>query len=692
MAGQIKGITIEIGGNTQPLEKALGDVNKKTRDLQGELKSVERLLKLDPGNTELLAQKQKLLTEQVENSAEKLNRLKAAQEQVNQAFQRGDLGEEQYRHFQRQVINAEQDLKKFENQLKEVSSKTKITGADIKEMGDKVRGIGQSMSVGVTAPIVGGFAAVTEGTRELRMDMGKLEAAFTTAGFTAEQAKDVYFDFYGILGESDTAIEAVNHLAQLTNSQEELADWTTIATGVFATFGDSLPIEGLTEAANETAKVGQVVGPLADALNWAGISEDAFNKKLAACSSEQERAALITETLTGKYGEVAEKYREVNAEVIKANEANARLKDSFAILGATLEPILTPIIEKVTEFVNKFNEMGPAGQKIVLIVAGIAAAIGPLLIVIGSLMTALPGLATAIGVLTGPIGITIAAIVAIGAALVALYKNNEEFRESVNKIWSEIKESIKSAIDQITAWWQEWGPAIMAIVKPIWETIKTYITTVVKVIGEIISLFLNVLTGDWEGALNDLKDIAQTLWDGIKGIFKGLADTLSGIWNLIIQVASNRWNTFKETILSPIRSAKDSLMGIISSIVNAFANMRISIPTPKLPHISVSTKYKSVGSVKVPYPDFDLNWYKTGGIFARPSVIGVGEAGTEVVAPLDKLPGLIARALKEAIGANGADSTGFDRPIQLVVNLDGRVIAQNLYNLQQDKSRGKGMR
>ena len=84
MAGTIKGITIEIGGNTQPLNKALEGVNKKTRDLQGELKSVERLLKLDPTNTELLAQKQKLLGEQVDNSREKLNRLKAAQEQVEQ--------------------------------------------------------------------------------------------------------------------------------------------------------------------------------------------------------------------------------------------------------------------------------------------------------------------------------------------------------------------------------------------------------------------------------------------------------------------------------------------------------------------------------------------------------------------------------------------------------------------------------
>ena len=121
-----------------------------------------------------------------------------------------------------------------------------------------------------------------------------------TSGKTADSARQSYSDFYAILGESDRSVEAVNHLAKLCNTEEELAQWSTICAGVSATFGDSLPIEGLTEAANETAKVGQVTGPLADALNWAGISEDKFNRQLALCNSEQERAALITSTLAGR--------------------------------------------------------------------------------------------------------------------------------------------------------------------------------------------------------------------------------------------------------------------------------------------------------------------------------------------------------------------------------------------------------
>jgi phage-related minor tail protein len=677
LAGTIKGITIEIAGDTQPLNKSLEGVNKKTKDLQSELKQVERLLKLDPGNTELLAQKQKLLAEAVENSSDKLKTLKTAQEQVAAQFARGEIGEEQYRAFQREVVKAEQDLSKFEQQLKDVNGAAKKLNIDIKDVGDKLKGVGQGMSVGVTAPIVGGFAAVTQGTRELRMDMGKLEAAFTTAGFTAEQAKDVYFDFYGILGESDTAIEAVNHLAQMTTNQEDLAKWTTIATGVYATFGDSLPIEGLTEAANETAKVGQVTGPLADALNWAGISEDEFNKKLAACSSEQERQALITETLSGKYSAAAEKYREVNAEVIKANEANAKLSDSFAILGATLEPILTPIIEKVTELVNKFNEMDPAGQKIVLVIAGIAAAIGPLLVVIGSLMTALPGLSAAFGVILGPVGLVVAAIAALIATGVLLYKNWDEIKAKAIEIWNFIKEFLGKTWD-----------GIKQAFEIAWNGIKDFF----KKWGDELIL---VAVGPAGWAVLLAKKIAEN-WEAIKttalGIWNGLKGSLGGIWNEIKGAAGTAWGNIKEAILSPIRVAKQNIIDIISSIKNAFANMKISFPNIKTPHIKIKwTNVKHIGNIPT---DFNVNWYKMGGIFDRPSVIGVGEAGQEAVLPIDKLPTLIAGALREALGVEQQPVARADTgtPIQLVVNLDGRVIAQNLYNLQQGSARGRGIK
>ena len=132
-------------------------------------------------------------------------------------------------------------------------------------------------------------------------------------------------------------------MAKLCDTQEELSTWTTIATGVYATFGDSLPIEGLTEAANETAKTGALTGVLADALNWAGVNEDEFQSSLDKCNTEQERQALITETLNGLYDDAAEKYRTNAEDVIEANRANQRFQDTLATIAGVLEPVITKV-------------------------------------------------------------------------------------------------------------------------------------------------------------------------------------------------------------------------------------------------------------------------------------------------------------------------------------------------------------
>ncbi len=738
MAGNIKGIVIEIGGNTQPLEKALGDVNKKTRDLQGELKSVERLLKLDPKNTELLAQKQKLLSEQVDNSREKLERLKAAQEQVNQAFQRGDLGEEQYRHFSRQVINAEQELSKFEKQLKETGDSANSLGDKINAAGDKMKDVGAKMSVGITAPIVAGGAVMLKGAMDAEAAQGKLQAALGATAEDAEELGKVAIEVWksgfgenieeastavvmvkqnlllagdalteftkGAMTISDVFDQDVNEVIAASKtmvdnfgiSGQEALDILTVgfqqggdfsgelldtlreyspqfvSLGLSADQAMAMLIEGAKAGAWNLDKVGDAMkefniraqdGSKTTADGFAAIglnaqemgsaiaaggdqAQQAFMATIAALAAmedpmaqnqagvalfgtqwEDVRAQVITAMADGAKG--LDDFKGANEEATRAvQENNPGLAFTKSIRGlqTTLLPVLTPIIDKVTELVNKFNEMDPSGQKVILVIAGIAAAIGPLLIVIGSLMTALPGLKIAFSALTGPIGIVIAAITGLTIA------------------------------------WKIWGDDVKKIVSDVVDSIE-------------------VLLGDLkEGVTEGLESFKKSWSDfgvQIKNIGNNLKDSLGSIWNGI-----------KSAITNPIESAKQIVLGIITTIKNAFANMRITIPAPKLPHVSVSTKTKKVGGISVPYPDFDLNWYKTGAIFSKPSIIGVGEAGKEAVIPLDKLPGLIASALQDAIG--GQQSS--DKPIQLVVNLDGKVIANNLYNLQQTNARGRGLK
>lgn len=201
-----------------------------------------------------------------------------------------------------------------------------------------------------------------ESTEKFRVSMGKLDTAFETMGYSTTSARKTFREFYKLLGDTGTAVEASQLLARLTTSTKEQARWTEIAAGVYGTFGDSLPIEGLIEASNETAKVGQVTGVLADALNWVGISEDDFNIRLASCADTAERTALITDTLAAAYDDAAAAMHRNNSTVMNARDAQLELEEAQAGVGEQISRlktafsgILTPSIAKVLGWVEKLT-------------------------------------------------------------------------------------------------------------------------------------------------------------------------------------------------------------------------------------------------------------------------------------------------------------------------------------------------
>lgn len=199
---KIKGITIEIGGDTKPLEAALGEVDKKSRDLQGELKKVDKLLKLDPKNVELAAQKEKLLAENVENARVKLDALKQAEKEVNAQFARGDIKEEQYREFRREIIRAEQSLKSFKQQAQstekavdKMGDKLKKSAVKFQDAGDKLKNAGEKMA-GVSAVSEGAVVASVTGAATLEGAANKAAAATDNALGSTEHYRDLIKDIY----------------------------------------------------------------------------------------------------------------------------------------------------------------------------------------------------------------------------------------------------------------------------------------------------------------------------------------------------------------------------------------------------------------------------------------------------------------------------------------------------------------
>ena len=243
-----------------------------------------------------------------------------------------------------EISDLKQGIQDAQKEITDFSSKGESTfkkfgsaiGTAGKAVGTAMVGIGTAVAAGAAA-----LVGLSESTEEYRTAQAKLVTAFESAGSTANQAKETYNDLYRVLGDSDVAVEAANHLSQLTQDQQSLSEWTEICQGVYATFGDSLPIEGLTEAANETAKTGELTGSLADALNWAGESEEEFQAKLEACATEQEREQLIRETLNGLYEEASANYEKNAADILAANEAQAKLTESLAALGEAVTPIVT---------------------------------------------------------------------------------------------------------------------------------------------------------------------------------------------------------------------------------------------------------------------------------------------------------------------------------------------------------------
>ena len=630
IAGKIKGITITLGADVQPLNKALADVNKKSKDLQSELRQVDKLLKLDPKNTELLAQKQKLLAEAVQNSGEKLNRLKTAQQQVNEQFAKGEISEEQYRAFQREVAKAEQELKGFERQLNETAKatdtwKNKLDKAQtsLKNVGAKMTDVGKTLSMSVTAPIVAAGAAAFKMAADFQDAMGATDQIFKNASDSVKKWADDLETYYGIseteaLGYANTMGAMLQNIGGLTEEEAAKQSQTLVelAGDLTAMFG------GTTESAVQ-ALTGALKGNNTMLDNYGMAANDALVKTKALemglysgtgqmdlATKQAATLALIMEQTADAQGQAA---READGSSGAWRTFTTEMKNLTKTIGDELLPVVTPFIARLNEVAKGLSELSPEMKKTIVVVGGLAAAIGPLLILLGTL-------SIAIGAISLPVVAVVAAIGLLIAAIVMLYNSWKENGEKSKKLIAEFTAAIQRTLDNLKNWLGQ-----------TWENIKT--------------------------------------------------------------TAGNVWGNIKSAILNPIESAKNTIMGIITTIKNAFANMKITIPKPKLPHISVTTKYKSVGEIRIPYPDFDLNWYKTGGIFARPSVIGVGEAGKEAVIPLDKMPGMIASALRGAIGGNQLAMAGGITVQNMYVRNDQDIkqVAKELYNLQRQSSRGKGI-
>ena len=620
---EINGITDSLNQTTPATEEfatEAANVDKQLKLLASEMKVVSAEYEGNADSAEALKAKLSVLQKTYTEQEKKVQSLEKA---LNAAKNEYGENSNEAREYERQLNECKAELKSTKTQVEKTTDSLEKSSGSWDKIGSAVGKAGKAIGAGVAAmgakigAAAGAFLGLAESTREARVNMGKLETGFTTAGHSAEDAKKTYTELYGVLGDDGQATEAAAHLAKLTKNEKELATWTDIATGVYATFGDSLPIENLTEAANETAKTGAITGGLADALNWAGVSEDEFQASLDKCSTEQERQALITKTLNGLYSDAAEKYREVNGDIIDAQKATASLNSAMAELGAIAEPIVTKLkqlaaelLQQITPFVElignglvgaltgaegaaqqftdgllgmvtfaiqKLTEMLPtfinfAFQMIVNIATGIAQAL-PTLVpslvqlvadIVQVLIDNIPLLIdAALQLVTGLAQGIINAIPVLVAALPTLITS------LIDGLLSAIPQIIQAGIDLLTSLITALPEIIATIVAAIPEIINGIITALLENIPLIIQAGIDLLVA----LIQALPQIITTIVQAIPQIISGIVNALVQNIPQIIQAGVQLFVALIQNLPTIIAEIVKAVPQIVSGIVSAFGSL-----------------------------------------------------------------------------------------------------------------------
>ena len=444
------------------------------------------------------------------------------------------------------------DTSEYDSGVKDVS---KSGGSLASKLKSGLASAGKVAAKGIAAigtaasGAVVGLLALESSTEEYRVAMGKLNTAFEAAGYGAETAQQAYNAFYGILGDTDTATEASQLLAKLADSAEDVSTWTDIAAGVAGTFGDSLPIEGLIEASNETAKVGQVTGVLADALNWAGISEDDFNARLSACSSESERNQLIMDTLSGTYDEASEAFYRNNEALVESRNNQAQLDATLATLGQTVSNVknrlLSEFLPAISNVATAFSGMlsGTAGadQQFSTAVQGLVnVAVSKLPEFLNMGVQILSSLASGI-------------VQSIPTLVAAVPQIVAEIGAALTELLPQVLDMGVQLLDQFTS------------------GIETGLPDMVSRIPEIITQFLSYITEQLPTVLDKGAELLNNLVNGILGAIPEMTAALPEIITAFVQFITDNLPTI-------IESGINILLNLVSGIIGAIPDLVASIP------------------------------------------------------------------------------------------------------------------
>ena len=870
---KIAGITVEIGGDTTKLGKALSDVDKQSRNLKTELKEIDKALKLDPKNTELLTQKQQVLADAIKNSKEKLDTLKSAQEQVTAQYQRGEIDEGKFRAFQREVEIAKNELSYYEDEAKKAQEQTTKLGSnvstvkdDFKKAGDNIDKAGQKVTTfgdslteagkkaSAASVVIAGAAAAsykawektdegydtivkkTGATGEALEEMkGVADSVFTSLPTEMSTVGDAVGEINTRFGSTGDELEALTQkflkYSDINNSDvSNSVDNVSAALKAFGLGSESAGdlLDKLTSIAQRTGipisqlesllvsqsatfkEMGLSIGESAELLGQFEINgvdtataitalrkaqqnaaaggktlSDSLSENITAIksASNETEALQIATDLFGKKGAAA-MAQAIRENRVSLGDLNGSLTDTAGLVDATFEatldapdklkialnnvklsasglaetamsmlaPALQKIVDKIKTLTERFNNLDDSTKKTIIKIAGVAAAIGPVLILIGKLTSSVGGLISSVGSLfkLAAVNPWVLAIGAVVAALAVLYVKNEEFREFVNETAKEFAEFFSQMAQEVKQWYTDNKPLIDDIIKVLkvlaevliqycmkaakdtmngfelawtiisatWSVATSFFKTIWENIKLIFSVVKDVLTGDFSGAWEGIKQIFSNtgeffegVWSSIKNVFSGVGEWFDGKFTAArtyIKGAFKGLGSFfgamKDEMLEAFESFPDALAEIFRKALEKIKEIAgeigdtISGVVDKIPGVSTVKKGVSSLASKIPF-------LASGGTLSKNGDAAVvGEAGPEllrllngkaVVTPLSDNSSQPKPAVAEST-QTVPNRTVVHQTYNIYVKeftspQDARTTSQELAKLQKQTDFGKGV-
>ena len=543
------------------------------------------------------AQKNSVLTKAIEAQQQKIDLLQKGLKEAADQFGESDT---KTLKWQQAVNKATAELNKMQSELGQ--NERAMNGLDeaTDNAGKGLIGFGDILSAniisdaitGAISGIVSGLKQVSEESREFRKIMGSLEISSEKAGYSAAETEAAYNSLYGVLADNQTAATTTANLQALGLEQEQLNQLINGTIGAWATYGDSIPIDGLAESINETAKIGTVTGTFADVLNWAGTSEDEFNEKLANCSTESERANLILQELANQ-GLIAagEGWQQNNASLVEANQATADYEAAMAQLGETVEPVFTRVQEAVTQVVQKLTEFAQWAMENGPIVESVIAGIGAGFIV-WNVASIIQGVTTAISAFkaanegatvaqwalnaamnANPIGILVTVIAAVVTALVTFIATNEDARAKLVEVWNTIKTTVSGAIENV----KQILNSIIEFVTNNWQSLLTMLVN--PFVGafkllydncegfrEIVDNMVSRIKESFQNLVSSVSQKAQEIGNTIKNGVQGAVDYIASLPSKFLQWGRDMIDNLVQGIKNGIGKIKDAIGSIADTI------------------------------------------------------------------------------------------------------------------------------